>query len=187
MKKMQSETVVAVYRNVAEAESAIAELERGGVPRSAIHHHTKSTTSTDYSTAAQTSGTVSDPTTGLRRERGGFWSWLLGDEDTEEARSHYQSLDRSIDRGDVVVSVICSSANVDQVVRILESTNPVKIDEHESTVGTGTSTAGLSSAASTTASTAATTPTATTSKPRDRCFQLNGHYTCWTFRNRQIS
>jgi uncharacterized protein (TIGR02271 family) len=67
----------------------------------------------------------------------------MGDEDdTEATRSHYQSLDRSIERGDVVVSVICNTANVDQVVRILEATNPLKIDEHEMGVAPGTTTTG---------------------------------------------
>jgi len=115
---MPSETIVAVFDNPSDASAAVRELENAGVPSSSIKHY-----QTDE--RAGTSGTTGHP--------GGFWSWLLGEENTE---SYDRNLyDRTVEGGGTVVTVIVDKNDADRIVSVLEAHSPVDLDERASQYG----------------------------------------------------
>ncbi len=160
---MASETIVAVFDTAAHAEAAVSALIADGVPASAIEHYAR-----DQGAAAQGSvGTDVNPSSAHR----GFWGWLTGEQET--ASSHHALYDQSIQSGSTVVTVISDGTNIDQIYNVLESHNPIDLDERHSQysetgaygsgyVGTGAAvgTAGLAETGSTT--TGSTTTGATT-------------------------
>jgi uncharacterized protein (TIGR02271 family) len=104
---MPNHTVVAVYETATQAAAAVRDLEAAQILPDAISQHTKTIT---------TSGTASAP-----REHG-FWASLFGSEDT----SVYE---RSVEQGASVLTVRVPDDGVDQVTSILESHNPIDLDE----------------------------------------------------------
>jgi uncharacterized protein (TIGR02271 family) len=106
---MSEQTIVAVYDKLTDADAAVRDLEAADVPSQAIGRHEGRTDTTT--------------TTAVREE--GFWARLFGsgpDHDT----SVY---DRSIDSGSSVVTVRVSGDQVDRVSSILETHNPIDLDE----------------------------------------------------------
>jgi uncharacterized protein (TIGR02271 family) len=104
---MPNHTVVAVYETAAQAAAAVRDLQAAHILPDAISQHTKTVT---------TSGTASAP------HEQGFWASLFGSEDT----SVY---DRSVEEGGSVLTVRVPDDGVDRVTSILESHNPIDLDE----------------------------------------------------------
>ena len=104
---MPNHTVVAVYETAAQAAAAVRDLQAAHILPDAISQHTKTVT---------TSGTASAP------HEQGFWANLFGSEDT----SVY---DRSVEEGASVLTVRVPDDGVDRVTSILESHNPIDLDE----------------------------------------------------------
>ncbi|MGI4796134.1 MAG: DUF2382 domain-containing protein [Janthinobacterium lividum] len=122
---MTDETIVAVYNTIQQAEAAVTSLKNAGVPADAISTHSSTESmSTTIGTAAP-----------VREE--GFWATLFGgspDHDTA-------IFDRSVASGSTVVSVRTPESHVSRVLEILESHNPIDIDEgHASSGATQTTT-----------------------------------------------
>ena len=117
---MNQETIVAVYDTSAHAEAAVRALEEAGVPSADITHHASETST------AQTSGAALAP----RREEPGFWSRLFGTEDEDYRRDNIV-YDRTVESGGSVVSVRVADVgrDADKIMQILESHNPVDIEE----------------------------------------------------------
>ena len=143
---MASETIVAVFLSLQNAEAAISDLVEAGVPATSIKHYARDETDVGAGAAH------SEAQTG---HHGGFWSWLTGQETTSE---HHDAYDRSIASGQTVVTVITDGSNVDHIYTLLERHDPIDLEErdaaHDSTGGTYT-TAGATAA--TTMSTSAVT------------------------------
>jgi len=104
---MPNHTVVAVYETATQAAAAVRDLQVAHILPDAISQHTKTVT---------TSGTASAP------HEQGFWASLFGSEDT----SVY---DRSVEEGGSVLTVRVPDDGVDRVTSILESHNPIDLDE----------------------------------------------------------
>lgn len=120
---MFDETIVAVYDTPAHAQLAVADIEVAGVPVSAISQHANPIPAT----AAQAE-TVREP---------GFWSRLFGG----EVNHDHTVYDRSLQAGSTVVTVKIAEAQAAQVMEILESHQPIDIDERASGYGlTGSAT-----------------------------------------------
>lgn len=115
---MSDETIVAVYDTAAHAEAAVRDMLAANVPQSAISQHADTT---DTST-----GTVTE--TGSEK---GFWSSLFGGEPDHDSSVY----DRSLRGGSTVVTVKVPEAHVAGVMKILESHNPVDIDERAASYG----------------------------------------------------
>ncbi len=115
---MSDETIVAVYDTAAHAEAAVRDMLAANVPQSAISQHADTT---DVST-----GTVTE--TGHEK---GFWSSLFGGEPDHDSSVY----DRSLRGGSTVVTVKVPEAHVASVMQILESHNPVDIDERAASYG----------------------------------------------------
>ena len=117
------ETIVAVFETTAQAEAAVSELKAAGVPASAISQH-----------AGAGAGTMSagsaTPMAAPVREQG-FWASLFGGEPDHDTTVY----DRSLDSGSTVVTVKAPGAHVTSVLDILESHNPIDIDERASGYG----------------------------------------------------
>jgi uncharacterized protein (TIGR02271 family) len=106
---MTEQTVVAVYDRRADADAAVRDLA-ASVPSGAISRHENGSETTTQSAAP--------------REEG-FWARLFGSQPDHDTSVY----DRSIDSGSSVVTVRVSSDQVDHVSSILETHNPVDIEE----------------------------------------------------------
>ncbi len=122
---MTDHTIVAVYDSATSAEAAVRALEAANVPASAISRHSREGS---MSGASMTPG----PAQGEER---GFWSSLFGAEPDHDTSVY----DRSMAGGGTVVSVQVPDAHHDSVTAILESHNPVDLDERAASYGLPTS------------------------------------------------
>jgi uncharacterized protein (TIGR02271 family) len=104
---MPNHTVVAVYGTAAQAAAAVNDLQAAHILPDAISQHTKTLTGTAHSAP---------------REQG-FWASLFG---SEHDTSIY---DRSVEEGASVLTVRVPDDGVDRVTSILESHNPIDLDE----------------------------------------------------------
>jgi hypothetical protein len=86
---MPSETIVAVFDTASHAEAAIVDVMKAGVPSTSIGRQIKE----HFSLAAD--GTSDQP--GVT-SRGGVWSWLTGNEGSEQHRTLTAIHDRTIER-----------------------------------------------------------------------------------------
>ncbi|MGI3778615.1 MAG: YsnF/AvaK domain-containing protein [Janthinobacterium lividum] len=129
---MTDHTIVAVYDTAAHAEAAVQALEAANVPSSAISRHSQGGTTSGATTSAA-------PAAGEER---GFWSSLFGAEPDHDTAVY----DRSMASGATVVSVKVPEDHHESVAAILESHNPIDIDERAESYGLRAgSTSGLSS------------------------------------------
>lgn len=118
---MSDETIVAVFDTAAHAEAAISDLKASQVPESAISSHAGAATGS----AVATSGTAAAPA------REGFWSSLFGGEPDHDTAVY----DRSMASGSTVVSVDAPEAHVSKVLDILESHDPIDMDDRAASYG----------------------------------------------------
>ena len=106
---MPNHTLVAVYGTAAQAAAAVNDLQAAHVLPDAISQHTKTLTASGTAHSAP-------------REQG-FWASLFG---SEHDTSVY---DRSVEEGASVLTVRVPDDGVDRVTSILESHNPIDLDE----------------------------------------------------------
>ena len=106
---MPNHTVVAVYETAAQAAAAVNDLQAAHILPDAISQHTKTLTASGTAHSAP-------------REQG-FWASLFG---SEHDTSVY---DRSVEEGASVLTVRVPDDGVDRVTSILESHNPIDLDE----------------------------------------------------------
>ena len=111
-----SETIAAVYKTQAQAESAVEDLVTAGISRSSIDRH------------VQGGSYLGESSFETRpAESKGFWSSLFGGE-THDDTSVY---DENLTSGGSVVTVrAVSDADYDHVAAILERHDPVDVDDH---------------------------------------------------------
>ena len=131
-----SETIVAVYKTQAQAESAVQDLLTAGVPEASIDRHMQSGSYRGGSSSLET----------RPAESKGFWASLFGGE-THDDTSVY---DENLTSGGSVVTVRgLSDAEYDHVAAILERHDPLDVDDHmarNSSVETTTTTAAYGTA-----------------------------------------
>jgi uncharacterized protein (TIGR02271 family) len=118
---MADHTIVAVYDTAASAEAAVRALEAANVPSSAISRHSQQG-------SLSGSTTTSVPAAGEER---GFWSSLFGSEPDHDTAVY----DRSMAGGSTVVSVRVPEDHHESVAAILESHNPIDLDERAESYG----------------------------------------------------
>ena len=147
---MAEQTLVAVFDTSAHAEAAVRALEQAGVPSGAISRHAQSGTTVGSTGAATT-----------RPQEKGFWASLFGG-DTDDDTVY----DRSVAGGATVVTVRVPEQYAARVHQILESHDPVDLDDRAAsyglTAGAATTTATTTSATTTSATTAGATATTAT-------------------------
>ena len=117
---MSDETIVAVYDTAAHAEAAVAALRAANVPDNAISTH------------AGTGSRSATATTAAPREEG-FWASLFGGSSDADTAVY----DRSMASGSTVVTVKVPDSHAARVMDILESQNPIDIDERATGYGLG--------------------------------------------------
>ena len=115
---MSTETIVAIFDTAAHAELAVNELKAANVPADAISVHASTTTASAGNAAAAPRET-------------GFWRNLFGGEPAHTTSVY----ERSVQSGSTVVTVGAPEEHVASVTRILESHNPVDIDDRAATYG----------------------------------------------------
>jgi len=114
-----TEHIVAVFETESAADAAVSELTSSGVPQSAVRRYMPGTAGVSSSSPAV----------------GGFWAWLLGEEDGIEAqRARYPQdhdiYDRRAQSGNAVVSVtLLDDAMAERAAEILESCHPLHFEE----------------------------------------------------------
>jgi uncharacterized protein (TIGR02271 family) len=107
---MTEQTIVAVYDRRTDADAAVRDLAAARVPSQAISRHEN--------------GTGTTTATSAPREEG-FWARLFGSEPDHDTAVY----DRSIENGSSVVTVRVSSDQVDHISSILDTHNPIDIEE----------------------------------------------------------
>ncbi len=144
---MAEETIVAVYDTAAHAQAAVSDLRAANVPESAISVQAGSGGMSGATTATTSAAPVQEQ---------GFWASLFGGEPDHDTAVY----DRSVQGGSSVVTVRVPDEHVARVMQILETHNPVDIDERASSYGLTQTTATTPLPA--TAAPARTATTATT-------------------------
>jgi len=115
------DTVVAVYDNYQDAQSAVQALAGEGIPRSDIQLQPE----TD-SAGVSSSGTTT-ASTGKEGGIRGFFRSLFGGDENDEHRDIYQE---SVRRGSYVLTVdMRDESEADRVINTLQRFHPVDIDE----------------------------------------------------------
>lgn len=110
------EHIVAVFDSDRPAAEAVQELERAGIPSSAIRQYGRS------SGSGSSSG-------------GGFWAWLFGERSsssgtTRDAYPQDPSYDRHIQAGRSVLSVtVEDDSKIHDAIVILDAHHPIDVDE----------------------------------------------------------
>ncbi len=128
---MNDETIVAVFDTAEHATAAVRDLEAAGVPASAITQHAGVTQG-----STTTAGLAAPLTTHPQPDKG-FWANLFGgDPEYDHDTTVY---DRSMQGGSTVVTVRASASHLDLAVTVLESHNPIDIDERATSYGLGAS------------------------------------------------
>ncbi len=117
---MTDETIVAVYDTAAHAQAAVSSLKTAGVPADAIGMHAST-----EGTSGATTGAIAAP-----REEG-FWASMFGGSPDHDTAVY----DRSMESGSTVVTVKTPESHVTRVLEILESHNPIDIDERAASYG----------------------------------------------------
>ena len=114
--ELMTETIVAAFNSALAADAAVQDLERGRIPSAIVRSYTKE--NPDY-----VGYRAREP-----EHRGGFWSWLLGEEPTRTAE--YGAYDTSLASGYTVVTVTVDEIHADAVVGIINQHGPSDIHEH---------------------------------------------------------
>jgi uncharacterized protein (TIGR02271 family) len=117
---MNDEKIVAVYDTPAHAELAIQDIIASGVPESAISKHSGSLDATT---------TTTDDVEPVREK--GFWASLFGGEPNYDIAVY----DRSMENGSTVVTVQAPEADIKRILEILDSHDPIDIDERAASYG----------------------------------------------------
>ena len=116
---MTDETIVAVYDTAAHAQAAVSDLRAANVPESAIRVHVGSDSKSGATTSVEP----------VREE--GFWSSLFGGEPDHDTAVY----DRSVQGGSSIVTVQVPDEHVTRVTQILESHDPIDIDDRADSYG----------------------------------------------------
>ena len=123
------EHIVALFGSDGAAAAAERDLEKAGIPASAIRRYAAS----NRVGTSETVAPVSTETT--HSSGGGFWSWLFGDETSNDAtRSAYSQdadlYERRVQGGNTALSVtVHDDSQIHQVATILDAHNPIEVDE----------------------------------------------------------
>jgi hypothetical protein len=106
-----AEMIVAAFDSPSAAAAAVRDLEHAQIPSADIKSYTKDEpTYQEYRTRQP------------EYQRGGFWSWLLGEEPTQ--RQQYEAYDTSLASGDTVVTVTVDELHGEAVMDILTQHGP---------------------------------------------------------------
>lgn len=116
---MSNEKIVAVYDTPAHAELAIQDIIASGVPEDAITKHSGSLSST----------ATTDEVEPVREK--GFWATLFGGEPNYDIAVY----DRSLENGSTVVTVQAPESDIKRILDILDSHDPIDIDERAKNYG----------------------------------------------------
>lgn len=132
-------TVIAVFRNSADAQAAASDLQAAGISRDNIY------------VDASAGGSSQSTTTGTTHQEGGITGWfksIFGENDDPD-RSQYET---AVNRGSALLRVDVAEAQIDGVEEILNRHSPVDVHEEQSSARTSGATrtganAGYSAAA----------------------------------------
>ena len=112
---MPNETIIAVFDNAEHANAAANSLKSAGVPDAAIRMHAN----------------TADRAGNAPQREEGFWSSLFGGAPDQDVAVY----ERSLAGGSTVLSIDSPEEHVSKVIEILESHNPVDIDERATSYG----------------------------------------------------
>jgi len=128
-----AEHIIAVFDSESLAAAAARSLTSVGIPASAIRQ---------YAAAKAGVGEYGDSeSTTTRKAGGGFWAWLLGDEEWSDTTAATYATDRDLyeqraQAGNVIVSVMVEDdAKIHQAIEAIEAHDPLDIDEYTDEAG----------------------------------------------------
>ncbi|MGI4748349.1 MAG: YsnF/AvaK domain-containing protein [Janthinobacterium lividum] len=121
---MASETIVAVFDTAVHAQTAISDLISQGVPSGAIEHSAQEVETIGATGGAPIATTYGAADTGKHH---GLWAWLTGEFET--ATPHHALYNQTMQSSGTIVTVITNVSDADKVYGILESHEPVDLEE----------------------------------------------------------
>ena len=131
-----TEHIVAIFETEIAADMAARDLTETGVPQSAIRRYRpENVTGGDITHSSAASST--SMSSGSTSSSGGFWSWLLGEEDgiaAQEARypNDHDVYERGARAGNAVVSVTLEDSSLaERAAMILENHHPLQLDQDD--------------------------------------------------------
>ena len=122
---MATETIVAVFDTAVHAQAAISDLISQGIPSGAIEHYAQEV-ETIGATGGAPIATMYEADTS---KHGGLWAWLTGEFET--ATPHHALYNQTMQSGGTIVTVITDVSDADKVYGILESHEPVDLEERD--------------------------------------------------------
>lgn len=139
-----NEVWVAVFETEDAALRAVSALTGAGIPRSAMRRYRRD----EYDAAAGMAG-AGTTATGARAEtrphesKGGFWSWLLGEEGGTadyhpDYDTDYESYRGAVEAGRAVLAVSVNEADAQRVHDLLAEQSPVQLEDSGPTQASGT-------------------------------------------------
>jgi uncharacterized protein (TIGR02271 family) len=123
-------TLVAVFRNRADAESAASELKSNGFSSNDVYIGS-------YNNAGSTGTTREWNAT--HQHEGGITGWFKSLFGEEHDSSDVRTYENAANSGGVLLTVQTSDENVDRATAVLQKYNPVEINENQTTAATSAS------------------------------------------------
>ena len=141
------EILVAAFDTELNANKAVQALEQSGVPASAIRRYHKDDPAVPQLSPSPAAAASGAETFRPHQTSGGFWSWLLGEEDhattDTEYEQHHPAYNRAIESGNTVLVVSVEKAEAERVMTLLADQMPLQLDTTDRTatdrVGPGAS------------------------------------------------
>ena len=147
-------TLIAVFDNRADAQSALTELLSAGFDRTSVRLNDEGSGSAGVTTASTTSHTSSNEGVGASIKN--FFGDLFGD---DSSAPHGQKYSSALERGHHALTVTATDEDqVERAADIIERFNPIDIDEKTAEWGTGTASTPVSAAAPVQGNIAVATP-----------------------------
>lgn len=182
------EILVAIFETEELANHAITALTENGVNAASIRRYGRDKYDLPTGMAgADTTTTGAPADVQPHSTKGGFWSWLLGEESgTADYHSDYEqdydSYHRQIEAGRVMLSITVEQSEASRVMDILAAQSPIRLEDTGPTSRTEVPTGTTATPTATTAARPSTTTTdtgtgataATTGTPKTRSAATTG-------------
>jgi uncharacterized protein (TIGR02271 family) len=127
-------TLIAVFDNRADAQSAMTELLSVGFDRASVRMNEEESSSAGITAGGSTSRTSSDE--GVSASIKNFFDDLLGD---DSSAAHEQKYSSALERGHHALTVTATDEDqVERAAEVIERFNPIDIDEKTAEWGTAT-------------------------------------------------
>lgn len=166
-----NEILVAIFETEEAANRAVTSLTDNGVSATSIRRYGRNKYDTPTGMAgSDTTATGAPADTQPHSTKGGFWSWLLGEESGTadyhpDYEQDYGTYHRQIEAGRVMLSVTVDQSDAPQVLDLLSAQGPIRLEDSGPTTEGGVSAATPTATGAAQSATSPSTETAASTGP----------------------